>query len=467
MASTYTPPPVTPNPPPPPYYRRSLAGPIVLIVIGCLFLLHNFGMRLPLWHYFAHYWPLLLILWGVIKLVEHADANRRGYRASGIGAGSVVLLLLIIIFGLGAHYSDDVNWGGVRDQIQLDDDLGSMFGNAYSYDDNLEQTFPGDGSLRIVSDRGAINVQPSDGDTIRVVVRKKLYASNQSDADKYNQGTKPQITVSGTSVLLNANTNNAGDHGVTADMDVFVPRKAALDIASRRGDLNITDRKADVKISWQRGDVVLNDIVGAVKINLEKGSVRISKVTGDVDIDGRIDDTTVEDVTGAVQMHGDFFNDIHVAKVSKTVTFKTSRSDLTLASVPGDLEISGDSLRGTDLTGPSRLVMRSKEVHLDDVSGDLDLESTNGDIEVHAANKLPLGKMTITGRKGDITLVLPPNAGFQLDATTRKGDIVSDFGSVKIDEEHGGTSRASGTVGNGAAKLVINADAGDIKINKS
>jgi len=222
-----------------------------------------------------------------------------------------------------------------------------------------------------------------------------------------------------------------------------------------------------VKISWQRGDVVLNDIVGAVKINLEKGSVRISKVTGDVDIDGRVDDTTVEDVTGAVQMHGDFFNDIHVAKVSKTVTFKTSRSDLTLASVPGDLEISGDSLRGTDLTGPSRLVMRSKEVHLDDVSGDLDLESTNGDIEVHAANKLPLGKMTITGRKGDITLVLPPNAGFQLDATTRKGDIVSDFGSVKIDEEHGGTSRASGTVGNGAAKLVINADAGDIKINKS
>ena len=55
---------------------------------------------------------------------------------------------------MGAHYSSDVNWGGVRDQIQIDDDLGGMFGNAYTYDDTLEQTFPADGNLRIVSDRG-------------------------------------------------------------------------------------------------------------------------------------------------------------------------------------------------------------------------------------------------------------------------------------------------------------------------
>ncbi|MFZ0708088.1 MAG: DUF4097 family beta strand repeat-containing protein [Candidatus Korobacteraceae bacterium] len=465
MASTYTPPPMAPTPPPP-RYQRSLAGPIVLIVIGGVFLLHNFGIRLPIWHFFGHWWPLLLILWGVIKLIEHANANRQGYRASGIGAGSVLLLILIIIFGLGAHYSSDVNWGGVRDQIQIDDDLGGMFGNAFTYDDTLEQSFPSDGNLRIVSDRGAITVQPSDSDNIKVVVHKKLYANNQNDADKYNQGSKPVITVNGNSVLLNANTNGAGDHGVSADMDVYVPRKAALDIASRRGDLNITERTGDVKISGQRGDVTLNDIDGAVKINLEKGSVKVSKVVGDVDIDGRIDDANVDDVTGSVRLNGDYFDSIHLSKVTKIVTFKSSHSDLTLASVPGDLDISGDSLRGTDVTGPSRLVMRSKEVHLEGVSGDLDLESTNGDIEVRAAQKLPVGKMTITGRKGDITLVLPANAGFQIDATARSGDINTDFSNIKVDKEAGARSQATGTVGNGAAHLVINSDRGDINISK-
>src|SRR5262249_11196888 len=150
--------------------------------IGCLFLLHNFGVHLPIWRAFGRFWPLLLILWGVIKLLEHANANRQGYRATGIGAGSVLLLIIIIIFGLGAHYSSDVNWGGVRDQIQIDDDLGGMFGNAFTYDDTIEQNFPSGGSLRIVSDRGAINVQPSDTDTIKIVVHKKLYANNQNDA---------------------------------------------------------------------------------------------------------------------------------------------------------------------------------------------------------------------------------------------------------------------------------------------
>ncbi len=467
MASTYTQPPMTPAPPPPYRYQRSLAGPIVLIVIGCLFLAHNFGVHLPIWRTFGRFWPLLLILWGVIKLVEHADANRRGYRAAGIGAGSIFLLLLIIIVGLAARHSSDVNWGGVRDQIQIDDDLGGMFGNAYTYDDTIQQAFPAGGSLRIVSDRGAINVQPSDDSSLKVVVHKKLYANNQSDADKYNQGSKPMVTVDGTSVVLNANTNGAGDHGVSADMDVYVPRQAALDVAGRRGDLSVTDRKADVKLSGQRGDVVLNNITGAAKINLEKGSVRVSNVTGDVDIDGRIDDASVDNVNGTVKLNGDYFDDIRLSKITKTVTFKSTHSDITVASVPGDLEISGDSLRGTDVSGPSRLVMRSKEVHLEGVSGDLELESTNGDIEVNASNKLPLGNISITGRKGDVTLTLPPNAGFELNATTRKGDISSDFGNVKIDQRGGGTSTASGTVGNGAGKVVINADVGDIKVTKS
>jgi DUF4097 and DUF4098 domain-containing protein YvlB len=166
-----------------------------------------------------------------------------------------------------------------------------------------------------------------------------------------------------------------------------------------------------------------------------------------------------------VQLNGDFFNDIRLSKIGKAVEFKSARSDILLTSVPGDLEISGDTLRASDVAGPMRLVTRSKEIHLEGVTGDLEVENTNGDIEVHSADKLPIGKMMITGKRGDISLVLPANAGFQVDATTRKGDITSDFESLKINSSSGG-SHASGSVGNGAAKLQINADTGDIHIGK-
>jgi DUF4097 and DUF4098 domain-containing protein YvlB len=463
MAST---PPYPPQPIPPPYrYRRSIAGPLVLIVIGLVFLLRNMGVQFPIWHWFGHWWPLLLILWGVIRLIEHSMAQREGYRRAGLGAGSILLLILIVAVGLSAHYSSDIDWGGVRDQIQLDDDLGGIFGTSYTFDDTLQESFPAHGNLRVVCDHGTLNISPADDNTLRVVIHKKLYAQNENDANKYNEGTKPQITVNGAAVLLNANTNGAGEHGVESDMDIFVPRDATLDIANRRGDVTVNERKADVKVSLQHGDVTLDDISGAAKLNLEKGSVRASKIGGDLDLSGHIDSVSVEECGGAVHLNGDFFQDIRLSKVAKTVTFNSSRSDLEMASVPGDIEIATDAIRGNELNGPSRLVTRSKEIHLEGVSGDLQVETSNGDIEVHAASKLPVGRMTITGRHGDITLVLPSNAGFQLEASTRKGDITSDFDAIKVSDSNG-TSRASGTVGNGAAKLQITADTGDIRISK-
>ena len=95
-------------------------------------------------------------------------------------------------------------------------------------------------------------------------------------------GSKPQITVNGTSVLLNANTDGAGDHGVQTDMDIFVPADTAVDIASKRGDVTVNNRKANVKIALQHGDVSLTEIGAPVQVNLDKGSIRASQIAGDV-----------------------------------------------------------------------------------------------------------------------------------------------------------------------------------------
>ena len=79
---------------------------------------------------FANYWPVLLILWGMIKLVEHKHAQREGVRASGIGAGGVFLVLMIVVCGLVATQLERVNWSGLRDQIDLNDpDFDNIFGS--------------------------------------------------------------------------------------------------------------------------------------------------------------------------------------------------------------------------------------------------------------------------------------------------------------------------------------------------
>ena len=44
-------------PPAPPKRRKSYAGAVVMIVLGVIFLLHNFGV-VSAWHFYARWWRL-------------------------------------------------------------------------------------------------------------------------------------------------------------------------------------------------------------------------------------------------------------------------------------------------------------------------------------------------------------------------------------------------------------------------
>jgi len=48
----------------------SIAGPLILIAVGVLFLLHNLT-GFDVFHVIRQYWPLILIAVGVAKLVEY------------------------------------------------------------------------------------------------------------------------------------------------------------------------------------------------------------------------------------------------------------------------------------------------------------------------------------------------------------------------------------------------------------
>src|SRR5258708_10762152 len=81
--------PVPPMPPMPPLRpRRSFAGPFVLIVMGIVCLLGT--MRVVslsrLAHLFANYWPAMLIVWGVIKILDHLRAQTVGTCTPAHGA---------------------------------------------------------------------------------------------------------------------------------------------------------------------------------------------------------------------------------------------------------------------------------------------------------------------------------------------------------------------------------------------
>lgn len=460
MASTVqTPPPAPPMRPVRP--PRSFAGPIVLIIIGILGLMGTMGMlewhRVFLW--FAHYWPALLILWGIIKLIEYQQSNRSGMRSSGIGAGGVVLIVFLVVAGLTATSLSRVDWQRMQEEFNIDGD-NPWWGHSYNYTDDFQQAFPVGGSLKVTNEHGAVNVTASDDNQIHVAVHKRISAERQDQADRWDKDSKPELTVAGQQVTIDANTKGAGDHWINTDLDIAVPRKAALTVSTRHGDISIMGRDGNAAVTSQDGDVSITDLNGGLTLSLENSSARISQVSSDVTIQGRAKEVSIEDVKGAVHLDGDFREDLKLARIAKAVSFRTTRTEMDIAKVDGYLNLDSGDLEANSITGPLRLKTRSKDIMLNGVNNDVRLTNENGAVEVHVSK---LGPLDITNSRGDIRVYVPARAGFQLQAQAHDGEIQTDFNSLKIENgDTGGTG--NGSANGGGPRMVLNNEHGSIEV---
>jgi hypothetical protein len=82
--------------------RTPILGAILLIVLGVLFLYANLDPSFSPWPFLARFWPVLIILWGLSKLLNYVRARHDPAlaRASRITGGEVFLLVVVIMFGM-------------------------------------------------------------------------------------------------------------------------------------------------------------------------------------------------------------------------------------------------------------------------------------------------------------------------------------------------------------------------------
>jgi hypothetical protein len=82
--------------------HRSIVGPLFLVGLGFLFLLHNLGvLTWSFWEAALHLWPLLLVAWGLDLLLG---------RRSAWGAAIAIILILVLLVG-GVSLLDDARQG--------------------------------------------------------------------------------------------------------------------------------------------------------------------------------------------------------------------------------------------------------------------------------------------------------------------------------------------------------------------
>jgi DUF4097 and DUF4098 domain-containing protein YvlB len=248
-----------------------------------------------------------------------------------------------------------------------------------------------------------------------------VHTSSDSDARKTFDNVTPKLINSGSNAVLSVE----GRNNARVDLTVELPAGASTVINAGHGDVTIEGLKAASDVTASHGDVKFDDISSNVHARMDHGDISAHEITGDVTVDGRVGDVTLSGIKGNVNLNGEFFGDTHLEQIGSTVHFHSSRTDLTIPKLQGDMTMDSGDLNISQASGPLRIVTRSKDIDLSQIAGDAHVENNNGDVSLTTA--LPLGNIQISNRTGNISITLPENAAFSINASNADGDLHTDF----------------------------------------
>lgn len=456
--------------------RKSVIGPLLLVGLGVVALLLETGR--VRWdtalNWYGQWWPLLLIAAGILLAVEwsvdrarHQQEIAAGAAVYGprrVGGGVIWLLVLLALAGSAVHASRSVLLANHPHGLDfLNFDMLHAVGQAYEADETFEQAVVEGGSLNIDNPQGDVLVSGTSTDgQIHVSIHKRVYAYDQGDATGREGSLHPVMQDHSGYVTMRVPYVDGGQ----ADLTVSVPASVSLTATTGPGQVRVSGLHGAVTVNGNRGDVDLSDLTGTVIAHMHSDGATLSAhaLAGSLMVDGHTGDLNISDIRGAVTLDGNFFGTSHFEKLDGPMTYHTSRTDLQIARLPGELEFdTGDSMQGDQLVGPVMLKTRDRVISFDRVQGDVSVANTNGAVTLTGG--APLGTIRVDNKRGSVDVGVPANTNFMVFAATKHGAIEDDFGFKR--EGSNDAPEVSGAVGQGGPTIHIETSDGDVTLRKS
>src|SRR5947208_14273960 len=443
--------------------QRSLFPGLALLFVGLLLLVHSYR-GLDIAQLFRRWWPLLIIFWGAIKLYERMVAGRSGQpRTSPISAGEIFLVLGLLCL-LGVVAAGDV----VKTRFAGAGLDWPARGDIFPFDLNVKPLpVPADCRITIRNGRGDISVRSADDSQIHVDGKKNIKAWNETDAEHIASAISFEIAKNGDSYEVRP-AKSGSDSRARVDLDISVPKGAAVTIRNERGDVSVSDMSKPVIVNTTRRADEIHSTGGDITLDTGKGDVKVSDTKGNVKISGHGGEISVSSATGGLTIDGEFFGPIRADKIAKGVRFVSQRTDLTLTQLTGHLETGSGNLEIADAPGNLTLRTNSYDISIENAGGKLKVDNRNGNIEVRFSVP-PKEDVEMTNSSSPITLSLPESSSFDIVADCHSCDIDSEFSSDSLKQtSSGGDSHLEGKYGKSRGpKITLTTSYGPISLRKT
>lgn len=442
----------------------SIFAGLLLILLGILFLIDIYKPQLRLGHLIAVYWPVLLVIWGVAKLVDYLAAQRSGETRPAILSGGEAVLIVVLVIVLGAFVTRD--WvRGHFPNFNLDI---PEFGPSYTRSQTLTpQGIPANSQIAINLGRGDISVRGGTGNELRVNAHKRAWGMSEAAAERAMQAS--EVTIEGSGGRYWIRPAGGWGHGrrTSIDLAVDAPSSASIAASTAHGDIAISNIDGSMQARTGYGDVQVKNAGGDVAVHVNRGDAQIAGVAGSVRIAGRGGDVDISDVKGGASIEGAFDSSISAKNVAKTVHCVLPWSAITIGRLDGSLETDLGDLSISGASGPVKIVTHNTDIDVKNVTARLDIADAHGDIKVVFSSP-PQEDINITNDAGDINVTLPSGSNFQVAAISRSGDVQSDFSDDQLNVWNSdGSGQMTGRVGaSGGPRITIATTYGTIRLRK-
>jgi len=281
----------------------------------------------------------------------------------------------------------------------------------------VEKSFtvqPG-GTLRVGTAGGNISVEPGAGDAVKVVVREKIRADSDAEADTLLKDLTLTIEQQGNDVIATAKYERKmggwfHSWPVQVDFIVTVPGRYSTDLKTSGGNITVGDLAGQMEARTSGGNVKLGNIDGTVDAGTSGGNVSLGSCTGDT-----------------------------------------------------KLHTSGGNVRAEKIVGRADLDTSGGDIVVKLVENTLSAHTSGGDVEAGIGGVLK-GDCSLGTSGGDVKVAVDKAAAFQLDAATSGGSVRTDGLTITLDGGGAGRSHLSGKVNGGGPLLKLRTSGGSIHI---
>lgn len=256
-----------------------------------------------------------------------------------------------------------------------------------------------------------VRARPGDRLVIRDLTGRVIVRGVEGDVVRTLAGPSgpgsPAPTRSDGRIVLSG--RDARGRSPTRDLVVEVPRWLALDVRAEELRVSVEGLAAAVDVRTVEGDVEVREVEGSLNLWSVDGEIRVYGASGPV---------RARSVDASVELH-------------------RVRGDVEVGSTDGDLDL------------------------LDVEADRVDAQTVDGDVTFEGPLR-PGGTYVLVTHDGDVTAAVPEGAGVRVEVSTFDGTFEADV-PVTLDRFRGGRETAF-TLGDGRARLVLQAFDGDIRL---